>query len=113
MRIDFEGRAVLVTGGGRGIGAAISRGFAEANARVLVHYGRGRAAAEALAAELGGGATALQADLSDTQAANALWREAEALAPVAVLVNNAGIALASPPDGDEARFADTIVDRSN
>lgn len=104
MKIDFEGRAVLVTGGGRGIGAAICRGFAQANARVLVHYGRDRMAAEALAHEIGRGARALQTDLADPRAAAALWRSAEAVAPVAVLVNNAGVALASPLDGDADRF---------
>ncbi len=108
MRIDLSGQAVLVTGGARGIGAAISRRFAEAGARVLVHYGSGRDRAEALAAGLGGGAAALGADLADPRAAGVLWREAVALAGrVDVLVCNAGVALASPLDGaDEAWLAD-------
>ncbi len=104
MNIDFGGRAVLVTGGGRGIGAAVSRRFAQANARVLVHYGRDRNAAEALAAEIGGGAVALRADLADPAEAVALWARAEAVAPVAALVNNAGVAFGSPLEGEDDRF---------
>ncbi len=105
MRIDLAGQAVLVTGGARGIGEAISRRFAEAGARVLVHYGAGRDRAEALAAELGGGARAVGADLADAAAAGALWATCERLAGrVDVLVNNAGIALGSPPDGADARW---------
>ena len=104
MNIDFEGRAVLVTGGGRGIGAAVSRRFAQANARVLIHYGRDYDAAAALAAEIGGGAVTMQADLADPAAATGLWTRAEAIAPIAALVNNAGVALASPPEGDDDRF---------
>ena len=102
MRIDLSGQTVLVTGGARGIGAAVSRRFAQAGARVLVHYGAGRERAEALAAELGGEALALGADLADPRAAGRLWREAEAAAGrVHALVCNAGIALASPLDADE------------
>ena len=105
MRIDLSGRAVLVTGGARGIGAAISRRFAEAGARVVVHYGHDADRARALAAELGGGALALGADLADPLTAGRLWREAEAAAaPVDVLVCNAGVAVASDPDGDEAAW---------
>lgn len=107
MRIDLSDRTVLVTGGGRGIGAAVSRRFAEAGARVLVHYGRDREAAEALAAEIGGGAATLGADLADPRAAAMLWARAEDAAReggsggLDVLVNNAGLAVGSPPEGDE------------
>jgi 3-oxoacyl-[acyl-carrier protein] reductase len=105
MRIDLSGRAVLVTGGARGIGAAISRRFAQAGARVLVHYGAGRERAETLAAELGGGGLALGADLADPRAASQLWREAEAAAGrIDVLVCNAGVAVASPLDGDDGQW---------
>lgn len=102
MRIDLSGQVVLVTGGARGIGAAISRRFAEAGARVLVHYGAGRERAETLAAELGGRALAFGTDLAEPRAASAVWREAEAAAGrIDVLVCNAGVALASPLDADE------------
>ena len=105
MRIDLSGQAVLVTGGARGIGEAISRRFAEAGARVLIHYGAGRERAEALAGELGGAAAALGADLADPRAASALWREAEALAGRGhALVCTAGVAVASPLDFEEAQW---------
>ncbi len=103
MRIDLSGRSVLVTGGGRGIGAAISRRFGEAGARVFVHYGRDREAAEALAAEIGG--EALQADLADPGAALGLWDAAVKRAGrLDVLVNNAGIALSADPAGSDAEW---------
>ncbi|CAN5356641.1 hypothetical protein BH09PSE2_BH09PSE2_19760 [soil metagenome] len=103
MKIDLSGKTVLVTGGGRGIGAAVSRRFAGAGARVLVHYGRDREAAEAVAQECGG--ETLQADLADAGAVSALWEAAVAMAGrIDVLVNNAGIAIASPPTGDRNRW---------
>lgn len=83
------GKRILVTGATGAIGAAITRALAAEGAQVLVHYGRNAAAAEALAAEVGG--RALCADLSDPAGASALWAEAEALGPVHGLVNNAGI----------------------
>ncbi len=101
MKIDFEGRAVLVTGASRGIGAAIARAFAASGARVGVHYGRKRDEAEALAAEIGGGAQAFQADLASTEQTLRLWDEALGrFGAIPVLVNNAGVAFGSPPDGD-------------
>ena len=99
MKIDLSGKTVLVTGGGRGIGAAISRRFGEAGAKVLVHYGAGRAPAEAIASEIGG--TILKADLGDAEAVRRLWDDALAqTGRVDVLVNNAGIALGSPVESD-------------
>lgn len=103
MKIDLSGRRVLVTGGSRGIGAAVVRRFAETGARVAVHYGRDAAAAETLAAEVGGGAEAFGADLGDPHAAASLWREVVSrFGAVDVLVNNAGVAVASPLDSEVA-----------
>ncbi len=103
MKIDLSGQCVLVTGGGRGIGAAISRRFGEAGARVLVQYSRDRDAAEAVAKAVGG--HALQADLADPAAVHGLWSEALSVSPrIHVLVNNAGVAVASPPEGDDDRW---------
>lgn len=89
----FAGRAVLVTGAGRGIGAAIAHAFATAGARVGVHYSRSADAARALLEELPGvGHALLPADLRDrTQAAALVERASETLGGLHVLVNNAGI----------------------
>jgi 3-oxoacyl-[acyl-carrier protein] reductase len=80
----------LVTGGSRGIGAAISRELAAAGARVAVNYRSGREAAEKVAAEIGG--LAVQADVSDPEQAQGLVERVEAeLGELDILVNNAGV----------------------
>jgi 3-oxoacyl-[acyl-carrier protein] reductase len=86
----LEGRVALVTGGSRGIGAAVSRELARAGARVAVNYRSGSDVAQALAAEIGG--IAVQADVSDPADAQALVERVEvALGDIDILVNNAGI----------------------
>lgn len=87
MSIDLSGRRALVTGGASGIGAAIARAFAEAGATVTV-ADLNAEGAEALAAEIGGRAWAV--DLSDTAAL------ADLSLDVDILVNNAGIQHVSP-----------------
>ena len=86
----LEGKVALVTGGSRGIGAAVTRELARAGARVSVNYRSDRDSAEAIAAEIGG--LALQADVADAEAvATLVERTGEELGPIDVLVNNAGI----------------------
>lgn len=63
---------VLVTGGGRGLGAAIVRAFAREGARVAINYRRSRAEAEALARSLGPGTAAFAADVTDTAQVGAM-----------------------------------------
>src|SRR5581483_4092534 len=91
--IELGGKTILVTGGSRGIGAAIVRAVAAAGADVLLHYGRNRAAAEAVQGEIGRQRCRLiEADLAVPDGAAALWRQAVEAAPrVDALVNNAGI----------------------
>ncbi|MCL7713659.1 3-oxoacyl-ACP reductase [Stenotrophomonas mori] len=99
---------VLVTGAGRGLGAALARAFAREGARVLVNYHRSRDAAEALAGELGQGALALQADVRDRGAVAAMLEQAQRHfgAPVATVVNNALMDFSF--NGDARAKADSI-----
>lgn len=82
-------RNVLITGGGKRLGAAIARAAAGAGWRVVIHYGRSANAARALAEELGG--VTVQGDLADTADAAALFARARHAAggPIAALVNSA------------------------
>ena len=86
-------RAVLVTGGSRGIGAAIARAFAAAGDRVAIHYRDARSAAEAVRDSLdSGGHVVVRADLADAGEVRAMVDSAAAgLGGLDVLVNNAGI----------------------
>ena len=88
-------KALLVTGGGRGIGAATARLAAARGWAVGVNYRSDRAAAEGVVAEIaraGGRAVALGADVSSEPEVARLFDEAErALGPLGGLVNNAGI----------------------
>jgi 3-oxoacyl-[acyl-carrier protein] reductase len=83
---DLDGKTALVTGGGKGIGRAISQALAGMGARVVVNYRSDRSAAEETAASLPD-ATAHQADVSDPAQVDAMVK---AIGRVDVLVNNAG-----------------------
>jgi 3alpha(or 20beta)-hydroxysteroid dehydrogenase len=86
----LDAKVALVTGGARGIGAAIARRFADEGARVLITDADGERAAQ-LAADLG--ADAREHDVTQEEA----WDEVAAWAgAVDVLVNNAGVFLAAP-----------------
>jgi 3-oxoacyl-[acyl-carrier protein] reductase len=90
MTVDFSGKIVLVTGGGNGICAASSRGFAKGGARVAV-IDRDGAAANSVAAEIGGGATGHALDVADGAAFARLASEIAAQAGgIDILVNSAG-----------------------
>ena len=86
----LDGKVAVVTGGSRGIGAAVSRELVAAGARVAINYRAGAPAADTLAREIDG--ISVQADVVDDGAVAALVaRVEEELGPIDILVNNAGI----------------------
>jgi NAD(P)-dependent dehydrogenase (short-subunit alcohol dehydrogenase family) len=100
----LAGKRALVTGGGRGIGAAIARALAAAGARVLV-CGRTKPDLDAVAAEIGG--VAVGVDLTDRAATDAMLAAA---GQVDVLVNNAGVAESAPLERTEDAMWDRILE---
>ncbi|MDP9045743.1 MAG: SDR family oxidoreductase [Pseudomonadota bacterium] len=88
-------RTVLVTGGGRGIGAAVSRLAARHGWAVAVNFAQGRAAADEVVKgirDAGGIALAIQADVADIAQVEAMYSQVDAsLPPLGGLVNNAGV----------------------
>lgn len=82
---------VLVTGGARGLGQAITRALAREGAGVVINYHRSEAAARVLVEELGPRAIALQADVTDAAAVQRLFAAARERtgAPISAVVNNA------------------------
>ena len=105
-----QGRVALVTGGGRGIGRAISLRLASDGFAVAVNYSQSAEAADEVVAEIiatGGRAVAVKADIADARQAQELVEQTTAsLGAPTVLVNNAGMNLAqsvrkqSPEDWD-------------
>ncbi len=119
--MDLDGRVALVTGGGTGLGRAISLALGRAGAAVGVNYAHSREDAEATVQairDLGGRAEAFATDITDWAAADGLVAAAEtALGPIDVLVNNAGITRYVPFDdlraverGDWDRIFDVNLD---
>ena len=99
--MDISGASAVVTGGASGIGAAVARALAAAGARVVVadlDEDRGRVVAE----EVGG--TFVRVDVTRTEDLVAAVDAAEALGPVRVLVNSAGIAWAQRTVGKDGTY---------
>ena len=107
---DLDGKTALVTGGGKGIGRAISQALAEMGARVVVNYRSDKTAAEETAASLPN-ATAHQADVSDPAQVEAMVK---AIGRFDVLVNIAGavrdklLIQMSPPDWEDLIRTDLL-----
>jgi len=102
-------RTVLVTGGAKRVGAAIVRHLAGKGHRVVIHYGRSRDAAVALAEAVGG--AAVGCDLADRAAVATLIDEAATLvgAPIDGLVNSASLFEFDRPPLDDWALLDRLA----
>jgi 3-oxoacyl-[acyl-carrier protein] reductase len=91
-------RTVLITGGARGIGAAIAQEFAQAGDQIAIHYVSSKSDAEAVCASLpGDGHMTVQAELRDAEAIRVMVEEvANKFGKIDVLINNAGVFVDHP-----------------
>jgi 3-oxoacyl-[acyl-carrier protein] reductase len=110
----LRGRTALVTGGSRGIGAAISRALAEAGAAVVINYRARTGEANKLAEDLrktGVHVTTVQADVSLAEAVSKMVDTAKSeLGTIDILINNSGIAITRGIDDlSETDFDRTIA----
>ena len=96
----MEGKRVLVTGSGTGIGRGVALEFAREGAAVVLHYSHSAAGAESALKQIldtGGKAKAVQADFNKVEEAQRLGKEAvEFLGGLDVLINNSGITVNRP-----------------
>ncbi|MBM3570271.1 MAG: SDR family oxidoreductase [Alphaproteobacteria bacterium] len=105
----LDGRHALITGAGRGIGAAVARRLHALGARVSL-LGRDRARLDALAQDLGSRAAAMTADVTDGAALRRAFAEARAAhGPLAILVNNAGTGQSAPYAKTERALWDRMI----
>lgn len=109
----LNGKVALVTGGSRGIGAAIAKRLAKDGADVAVTYVSGAKGAEATVADvkaMGRKAVAIQADSADANAVmGAVEKTASQLGRLDILVNNAGIYETKPVEDFSIADFDRIV----
>lgn len=91
---DLAGKSVLITGASLGIGSALARAFAKQGARLVLHFNKNQASAQALQKELlaqGANVQLVQGDLSQRGVAKQVVAEAaKLLGGLDVLINNAG-----------------------
>lgn len=110
----LKGKVALVTGGSRGIGAAIARRLAADGASVAITYTRGADAANSVVDAIeknGGRALAIQADAADAEAVkNAVGRVVSTFERLDILVNNAGTAIPKPFEEASIEELDHVID---
>lgn len=109
----LKGKVALVTGGSRGIGAAIAKRLAQDGAAVAITYAGSQDKAEEVVNGIesaGGKALAIRADSADASAVkNAVAETVKAFGRLDILVNNAGIAIVAPLDEFKLEDFDRIM----
>ena len=114
MNRKLEGKIALITGGSRGIGAAIAKRLASDGAKVAITYSKGADAAAAVVKEIqrdGGKAIAIQADATDADAVKAAVEKTVAtFGQLDVLVNNAGTAIPKTFEETTLEEMDRVLD---
>src|ERR1700720_4514281 len=114
MSKKLEGKIALVTGGSRGLGAAIAKRLSEDGAKVAITYTKGAEAAASVIKEIeraGGKAIAIQADAADAKAVeDAVEKTVATFGRLDVLVNNAGTAIPKAFEETTLEEMDRVLD---
>lgn len=109
----LKGKVALVTGGSRGIGAAIAQRLASDGAAVAITYTSGEKQAKEIVQsiqKIGGNAVAIRADSADAEAVQgAVAQTVKSLGRLDILVNNAGVAVIAPVDDFSIEQFDRLV----